>query len=131
MRKLGRKVKEALAIIDHMSAPERAELFDELFWGEHFFATGYSVLPNSVMSQLVKTLQRKRGKNPERRQRGLIIQAEHSSGVLWKNMLGYICDKYPDWFPELETSGLRKEEKKRWEERLRKMARDATKPDKS
>jgi len=53
--------------------------------------------------------------------------AANQDGISWKNMPAHILKTYPDWFPEFKDKSLARDERKRFGERLRKMARDTEK----
>jgi hypothetical protein len=69
---------------------------------------------------------RERKPDVARLERGKLIRdANKNEGVSWKKMPSFVLKKYPEWFPEYKDNPPTGQDKERFKEQLRRMARDA------
>lgn len=148
-------VADVAKIVARWSAIQRSELLHELSEPEFWNETGYVVLPLKVVKKLKENLagvpeemekaarvavklatdqaklaerlaNRDRKPDVTRQHRGEVILAfNEKDRISWKKMPSHILKLHPDWFPEFKDKFLSSDERIKFQERLRKMARDA------
>jgi hypothetical protein len=148
---MGRKrltVDRLLSAIEHLTETERQDFFAAMAHSNLAFQAGYVVVQRDLVENLaamakkapkelekaatttlnlaIQLFNRNRKPDTTRLSRGLMILDIHGRGVVsWKNMPSHVIKHFPDWFPEYKSRVPTGLERKGFEERLRKMARDA------
>jgi hypothetical protein len=136
------KAEDVLAVIKALDASERKRLLKALDGSPLLSGTNYVVLHEKVLEAVellqdahsaaiqmavgfAKKVRRSRPRNGIRLERGKIILQGNRDGVSWKKTPSHVLDTHPDWFPTYRGRTLTSTQRKRFEERLRRMARDA------
>jgi hypothetical protein len=141
-------VDSILSAIEHLTEMERQDFFAAMANSDLAFQVGFAIVSRDLVEKLammakkapkelekaatatlnlaLRIYDRNRKPSTTRLSRGLMILDIHQQGsISWKNMPSHVIKHFPDWFPEYKSRAPTGQERKRFEERLRKMARDA------